>query len=274
MKPADIKPGTWLAIRDPFSGQEYHARFEEHLPSLGYGDPALNRLWVQDGPDWVGLSGTNRSGHCTFTDSELARLGRVLLDRACPENEEGGSHTAHPSPLPTLADVPGFQDPRELLGTQATPLLSGMAMAEWAERRRLEQLERLHKRLSDSQGQVQRDAQRAGAAMPGHSSIPRMPHTQSADSRDASGISACAQRASTVRTQRSQWLALSSRRATAHKARPLTKRERVLLALHPVRQWLPAPVRLLVERIYVAASLLSSYERVASKGNAKGGDHA
>jgi len=88
MKPEELKPGTWLLIRDPLGTGEFRARFEEHLPSLGYGDPALNRLFCPDGPVWVGLSGVDKSECCTFTDSELVRLGRVLLEEpAMPSHE-------------------------------------------------------------------------------------------------------------------------------------------------------------------------------------------
>ena len=172
------------------------------------------------------------------------------------------------------AEALGLELPLASPEVQAMPILSGKAMEELAELRRLGQLERLHKRLIGSQGPAQLDAQIEGVAMPERSRVPHTLHTQSAGSRDASDTSSCALRASPARTQRSYWLALSSRQTTVHKARPLTLRARFLLVLHPVRQWLPAPIRRLVVRTYLTASILSSCERVTQRRSAKGGDHA
>ncbi|WP_139228047.1 hypothetical protein [Ectopseudomonas toyotomiensis] len=77
MKPEELKQGDWLVIRDPLADREYRAQFVERLPSLGYGDSALNRLSCAD---WIGQPGADAAGRCTFTDSELAHHGRVLLD--------------------------------------------------------------------------------------------------------------------------------------------------------------------------------------------------
>ena len=77
MTPSQLKPGTWLVIREPLDDREYRAQFVEHLPSLGYGDPALTRLCCAE---WVGQPGADDAGCCTFTDSELIRRCRVLLD--------------------------------------------------------------------------------------------------------------------------------------------------------------------------------------------------
>jgi hypothetical protein len=272
MNPAQLKPGTWLLIRDPLDDREYRACFIERLPSLGYGDPALNRLCCAE---WIGLPWADEAGCCTYSDTLVAHHGKVLLEDTVsplPDSFRAASQQDSKTlPAPEALDLePLLASP----GTQATAVLSGKAMEEWRERVRFEQLERLHKQLIDSQGQAQLDAQRAGGVTPAHSSTPRTPHTQSVNSLDASDTAACALRASTARSQRPHWLALSSRLATVHKARPLTLRECAMLALHPVRQWLPEPVRRLVVRTYLMASILSSCERAASKRNAKGGDHA
>ena len=272
MNPAQLKPGTWLLIRDPLDDREYRACFIERLPSLGYGDPALNRLCCAE---WIGLPWADEAGCCTYSDTLVAHHSRVLLeDAVSPLHDSFGASSQQDSktlPVPEALDLePLLASP----GTQATAVLSEKAMEEWREKVRLEQLERLHKQLIDSQDPAQLDAQREGGVIPARSSTPRKPHTQSVNSLSASDTDACALRASTTRSQRSHWLALSSRLATVHKARPLTPRERALLALHPVRQWLPAPVRRLVVRAYLMASILSSCERAASKRNAKGGDHA
>lgn len=272
MKPADLKPGTWLVIREPLDDRAYHACFIERLESLGYGDPALSRLCCSE---WIGQPGTDEAGCRTFTDTVLIHRGSVLLEEffnPLPDPVDASSQPA--SQASPAVDTLGLELAPASPEIQATAVLSKKATEQWRERVRLALLERLQRQPLDSQDLARFDADRASAAGPEHSSIPHKLHTQLEGRPDVSGTSSCALRGSTVRTQRSHWLVLSSRRATAHKARPLTRRERALLALHPVRLWLPAPVRLLVERIYVAASLRSSYERVASKGNAKGGDHA
>ncbi|MDW3715317.1 MULTISPECIES: hypothetical protein [unclassified Pseudomonas] len=71
-----LKPGTRLAVRLPFADGEFIAQFVEHLPSLGFDDPALNRVSC---PDWVGMSGADEHGAFTFTDKEMERRARVLL---------------------------------------------------------------------------------------------------------------------------------------------------------------------------------------------------
>lgn len=54
MKPSQLKPGTWLVIREALGTGEYLARFEGRTPAQGKGRPAKNRLF---NPDWIGLSG-------------------------------------------------------------------------------------------------------------------------------------------------------------------------------------------------------------------------
>ncbi|MDF3840451.1 hypothetical protein P3W55_01860 [Pseudomonas citronellolis] len=78
MKPSQLKPGTWLLIREAFGTAEYRARFEGRTPAQGKGRPAVNRLF---NPEWVGLSGADDRGMATISDYDLARRGRLLGDR-------------------------------------------------------------------------------------------------------------------------------------------------------------------------------------------------
>lgn len=74
MKPSQLKPGTWLLIRDAFGTAEYRARFEGRTPAQGKGRPAKNHI---HNPDWVGLSGPDDKGCAVISDYDLARRGRL-----------------------------------------------------------------------------------------------------------------------------------------------------------------------------------------------------
>lgn len=189
---------------------------------------------------------------------------------------EDAGREAHPhaTQTPPAREATGLQRPQAALDAQATADLSETAMEEWQEQVRLAQLEQLDKRLSDRQGQAQLDAQRAGAAAPGHCSTPHTPHKQSACSRGVSGTCACALQASIERSRKPRLYGQFSTPPNPRRRGPLKLYERLLLVLHPVRQWLPSPVRQLVVRTYLMASILSSADRAARQRKAKGQRHA
>ncbi|MCY1281104.1 hypothetical protein D9M68_524540 [compost metagenome] len=189
---------------------------------------------------------------------------------------EGAGCEVHPhaSQTPPAREAAGLQHPQAAPDAQATADLSETAMEEWQERVRLAQLEQLHKRLSDSRGQAQLDARRAGEAAPGHSSTPHTSHKQSACSRGVSGTCACALRASIERSRKPRLYGQFSTPPNPRRRGPLKLYERLLLVLHPIRQWLPSPVRQLVVRTYLMASILSSVDRAARQRKAKEQRHA
>lgn len=272
MKPEELKPGTWLVIRDPLSGREYLCTFELRLSALFDFDTDLNHVWCSE---WVGQDALDDGGVYPFTDSELVRHGRVLLnDAIIPWAESLSALNPQALQTPLAGEADDLQLPQVSPDVQAMAALSGTARAPWSEQQRLAQLARLHQRQLDKRDRAQSGVQQEGAAAAGHASTAHTPHTQSAGSQDGSGTAFCALRASIARSQKPLFRGQLSRPATVYEACPLKLYEHLLILLHPVKQWIPAPVRRLVVRTYLTALILSSCERVVRKRNAKGGDHA
>ncbi|MNZ24549.1 hypothetical protein D3C78_416980 [compost metagenome] len=78
MRPSTLKPGTWLVIKHSLGGGEYRAQFVRRIPAQGKGRPAASLIL---NPEWAGLNGADDPGLCRISDYDLARYGRLCVDR-------------------------------------------------------------------------------------------------------------------------------------------------------------------------------------------------